>query len=187
MRRAKRVSFSLLILALCAASSSPDTVWRDRGAATVLPFKQRLLAELTAALEKGPENALEVCRVRAPALALEASSPGLRVGRTSERLRNPANAPADWVKPILADYAARPTDREPRVVRLAANRIGYTEPIYVAPMCLTCHGEAIAAPLQDRLHALYPQDQATGFRAGDFRGVFWIEFDDTPTRPEARP
>jgi len=27
---------------------------------------------------------------------------------------------------------------------------------------------------------LYPDDQATGFSEGDFRGVFWVEFQAGP-------
>ena len=41
-----------------------------------------------------------------------------------------------------------------------------------------------AAALLARLRARYPTDQATGFRAGDFRGVFWAEL---PERTVARP
>ncbi len=184
----RRVAVLAILVASVATAGAPttDTEWRQRGAAAVLPLKQALLAELNAALEKGPENAIDVCRIRAPALSAAASSPALRIGRTSERLRNPANAPADWVTPLLAEYAARPTDREPRVSRLASGWIGYVEPIYVAPMCLTCHGETIAPQLQARLRALYPQDRATGFRAGDFRGVFWVEFEESGNREEGR-
>jgi hypothetical protein len=44
-------------------------------------------------------------------------------------------------------------------------------------MCLQCHGANIAPPVAAKLAELYPEDQATGFAAGDFRGLFWVELD----------
>jgi hypothetical protein len=60
-------------------------------------------------------------------------------------------------------------------VDLGGGRVGYVEPIEVQPLCLACHGEALAEPVRARLEALYPHDRAVGFRAGDFRGLFWAE------------
>jgi hypothetical protein len=167
----------LAALAACAAPLDParEDAFRARGAAAVAPFKQRLQAELSSALAAGgPENAVEVCRLRAPQLASEASTPGLRVGRTSHRLRNPANAPPAWVAPLLEEYVAGAA-REARVVPLRGGRAGYVEPIPTGPLCLTCHGETLAPPLAAKLRALYPDDRAVGFRAGELRGLFWVE------------
>ncbi|MBW2376809.1 MAG: DUF3365 domain-containing protein [Deltaproteobacteria bacterium] len=43
------------------------------------------------------------------------------------------------------------------------------------PLCVTCHGAELPPDLRARLAELYPEDQATGYAAGDFRGVFWVE------------
>ena len=43
-------------------------------------------------------------------------------------------------------------------------------------MCLACHGEHPAEAVRERLAALYPEDNASGYREGDLRGVFWAEF-----------
>jgi hypothetical protein len=168
-----------LAFAACGQGPAPDAgaAWRERGAAVVLPFKQQLMAALTAALaEGGPERAIDACRLRAPELAREASVAGASVGRTSHRLRNPANAPRAWVAPLLAAYVAGGAEDEPRAVRLPSGGVGYVEPILVAPPCLACHGEALAPAVEARIRASYPDDRATGFRAGDFRGLFWVEF-----------
>jgi hypothetical protein len=53
--------------------------------------------------------------------------------------------------------------------------VGYVEPIYVQPLCVTCHGATLAPDLQAKIDELYPNDQATGYAAGDLRGVFWAE------------
>jgi hypothetical protein len=42
-------------------------------------------------------------------------------------------------------------------------------------MCLACHGESLEPAVAAKLAAAYPKDQATGFRAGDLRGAFWVE------------
>jgi hypothetical protein len=164
-------------VAFAAAASDDDAAaWRQRGAALILPFKKELKAALQEGLAKGPEQAIDACRIRAPAIARAASVDGARVGRTSRRLRNPANAPAPWMEPVLDRYAADPERSEPTVVALPDDRVGYAEPIRVQPLCLTCHGSALPESVSARLAVLYPDDEATGYEVGDFRGLFWAEF-----------
>ncbi len=182
-RLARSVAVCLLVAALARAEETPsDADWRARGAAAVQPFKQQLMAELTAALAKGPVNAVEVCRLRAPQIADAAGSSAQRMGRSSHRLRNPANAPRPWVEPLLAAYT-RGVATGPLVLHLPSGGVGYVEPIYAQPLCLTCHGEAIDPALRARIRELYPRDRATGFRDGDLRGVFWVEF----AAPDGQP
>ncbi|MBK7951493.1 MAG: efflux RND transporter periplasmic adaptor subunit [Deltaproteobacteria bacterium] len=166
-----------------AASPQEEAAWRERGAEASGRLKTTLMQALSTALAEGPPEAeIEVCRTRAPELARQAGAPGIRVGRTSHKLRNPANAPPDWVEPWLARYVAGEKAGEATVVPLGGGRGGYLEPIATAPLCLTCHGEAIAPAVAEKLRALYPEDQAIGFRAGDFRGLVWVEL-ETPTTP----
>lgn len=100
----------------------------------------------------------------------------MRVGRTSHRLRNPANAPPACAEPLLAANLAAPPATTPLSVVLPGGGAGYVEPIYVQPLCLGCHGESLEPRLAAQLSVMYPDDAATGFRAGDFRGLFWLEF-----------
>ena len=79
------------------------------------------------------------------------------------------------MKPLLARYEEDPEQREPAVVLVDADTVGYVEPLFVQPLCVTCHGSALAPDLEKKLAELYPSDQATGYAAGDFRGVFWAE------------
>jgi hypothetical protein len=62
----------------------------------------------------------------------------------------------------LAEAASRDGVRD--------GRTGYVEPIYVKPVCLACHGGNVDPGVKAKLAELYPEDQATGFREGDFRG-----------------
>jgi hypothetical protein len=85
------------------------------------------------------------------------------------------------MEPLLAAYLADPSDTQPRVVVLDSSRFGYVEPIYVKSLCLTCHGDNVAPAVREVIVELYPNDEAVGFQAGDFRGMFWV------TMPLAQP
>ncbi len=143
-------------------------------AALLAPLKQSLFTALSTALPTGTENALQVCHLDAQQLTLEAQPVAAVIGRTSNLLRNPDNAPPPWVEPALADYLESPVV-EPRMVELAGGGRGYVEPIFMAEVCTQCHGVSIAPSVAARLAQLYPQDEATGYLAGDFRGLFWVE------------
>ncbi len=119
----------------------------------------------------GPPGAIEVCATLAPALAGEvAAEHGLALGRTSWRLRNPANRPPAWAAPLVAD---RPEAEV--LARLPGGGLGVLLPIRVAPACTVCHGQAVAPAVREALARRYPDDQATGFAPGDLRGWFWVE------------
>jgi hypothetical protein len=171
----------VLVIAAMGAGPAPDlAVARERGAVAVAPLKQRMQQALVSALAQGPTAAIDVCRLEAPKIAAEVSASGVRVGRTSHKLRNPANAPAPWLAPLLESYLADPAQRVPRAVDLGDGRAGYVEPIVVQPLCLACHGETLAPDVAAKIDALYPADQARGFREGDFRGLLWAELPPAP-------
>ncbi len=132
------------------------------------------MGALMTALDEGPENAIRVCRMRAPEIAAELGTGGMRLGRTSHRLRNPANAPEPWMEPLLAAYMEEAAAREPRAVWLDESTVGYVEPIVLQPFCLSCHGPSVEPELLATIRSLYPEDRATGFHAGDLRGIFWV-------------
>ena len=52
------------------------------------------------------ETRFLLASLRAPEIAAGLSTDGVRVGRTSHRLRNPANAPRPWMEPVLAELRA---------------------------------------------------------------------------------
>jgi hypothetical protein len=148
----------------------------ERGAELLAPFKQNLQAALKAGLAQGHEEAIGACRLEAPAIAEALSQDGVRVGRTSHRLRNPADTAPEWAKPLLTAYLADASDREPRSLALPGGRSGYVEPIVAQPLCLSCHGESLSPDVAARITELYPEDRAVGFKSGDLRGIFWVEF-----------
>ncbi len=117
------------------------------------------------------------------ALAAAASAQhGARVGRTSLRVRNPANRPDAWERGVLEDFERRKARGE-AVEALEAHaslaedgrRVSrYMKAIPMGELCLACHGETLAPAVTAKLDALYPEDRARGFRAGDIRGAVTI-------------
>ena len=127
-------------------------------------FKKELKATLVAGIQNGPDKAITACNVEAPNIAARHSVDGIEIGRTSHKLRNSANAPADWVSPLLAEYVSGERDTY-TAVQLENGRFGYVEPIRLEKVCLMCHGADVApgtllriAP-GDRVVAFDTQDQ----------------------------
>jgi hypothetical protein len=178
----KQLASAAIVGALLCACSGPSVDAPEaanpaaEGADLLKPFKSELMQALSAGMQEGPAAAIEVCSRQAPAIARKLSVDGVRMGRSSHKLRNPNNAPPGWLAPILDGYAAGDTALEPQAVTIDAGRHGYVEPIVTQPMCLTCHGTDIDSEIRAQLDENYPADRATGFEAGDLRGVFWVEF-----------
>ena len=167
-----------VVAVLVFMSGTALTQERDpaRGAELLAPLKKELKQALVAGMQEGPVNAISACKDQAPVITASLSTEGVKMGRTSHRLRNPENSAPDWVDPILQTYLDEEADRVPQVVLLADNREGYVEPIMIKPLCLACHGESLAPGVAGQITALYPEDAATGFKDGDFRGIYWVEY-----------
>lgn len=134
-----------------------------------------LLNELVTAIgENGPAKSIKVCKTSAPAVAEQLSKDGIRIGRTSFKLRNPANTPPEWAASFVAEKTAEAT-----FVELPEERLGALLPIKLKQTCLMCHGKdaEILPEVKAAIVSSYPQDQATGFAEGDLRGYFWVEVD----------
>lgn len=145
----------------------------------------RLKGELMTAMQAGgPLAAIDTCHLQAqPLTADTGTASGWQVGRTSLRLRNPANAPDRWEQSVLEDFAARvaagesPAALNAQTLTRTADggqEFRYMKAIATQEPCTVCHGTAIAAEIQAKLRELYPDDRATGFSAGELRGAFTL-------------
>lgn len=171
------LSVAVFVVGACGRKAPVEAEWLARGSEIVQPFKTDLKQALTDALQEGAvEDAIEVCQLRAPMIAARVGDESIRVGRTSHRLRNPSNRPEPWMQPLLDKFLSDPQTAGPQAVALDGDRVGYVEPIYVQGMCLACHGENLAPAVANAIDHHYPEDNARGFAAGDFRGLFWAEF-----------
>ncbi|MBA4136842.1 MAG: hypothetical protein C0518_05950 [Opitutus sp.] len=214
-----RVSLCLLFLPLAAgAADTPpvraEFVAPDRpelaalvraGEAATAEVATKLLAELTVAMSDGrPEAAVEVCHLKALPVTAEKNAllpEVLAVKRTSDRVRNPVNAPDAAEQRALAHaatlLAAGKTLPPLLVQRIESGASGSLEwrvyrPVFVQPACLACHGEPAAqsAELRAALQQRYPADAALHYRAGDWRGFIRATVAFSPgqsNRPQRRP
>ncbi len=164
----------LLVVVFAACSGKPQDT--PTGADLLRPFKAQLKGALQAGMAEGPVSAIDVCAVKAPQIAASLSTNGVRMGRTSHKLRNPANVAPAWAREILETYLEEPAQRKPVTVALGNSLMGHEEPIVAQPMCLACHGGTLAPDIALAIDTTYPEDRATGFEAGDLRGIFWVEY-----------
>lgn len=132
----------------------------------------------------GPANALEVCSVKAVGLAQAvAATNRVQLARISHRARNPngraAAAELDVLIQFQADLTAGRVPPPPIVVTNRDTVTFYSPIIITDPVCLNCHGAPgtdIQPATLATIRRLYPQDQAVGFKLGDLRGLWRIEF-----------
>lgn len=128
---------------------------------------------MTSMSENGPAKSIKVCKTRAPEVAAKISEEtGVRIGRTSFKLRNTENQPPDWAKPYVEERVEKEI-----VVELPDQELGALLPIRLKAACVMCHGtnEQVTPDVKAAIAANYPDDQATGFKENDLRGYFWVE------------
>lgn len=179
-----------------AQSPLPPGTWEIRNAPAELKYsisradlvvvtlQDALLRELTNALDQGgPTFAINSCHIDVIGITQRvARERGVAAGRTSDRLRNPTNAPKAWAAPLVASHAGRSArDVDGFVVDLG-DAVGVLRPIAQRRMCASCHGPAdkLDPGVRDALSDRYPRDRATGFKEGEIRGWFWVEMPKVP-------
>ena len=191
MNRRSRLVFAVtvcvsMMAALRVVPTEPAEVIdprRETARNTAAAFQAELKAALEKALtDQGPVAAIAVCKNEAPRIAARLSAETrTSVARTGLRVRNPANAALPWQRTVLESFTlrlasgTRPEELEYFEVH-ADGSAHYLKAIVTQPLCLVCHGEGIAPAVQKALDEHYPQDQATGFKSGDLRGAFSIEW-----------
>jgi uncharacterized protein DUF3365 len=174
-----------------AAQTPPPDAWPIRDAppalhevisradTIIVTMHDALLRELREGLARGgPVAAIASCHVDAAGVSQRlARGEGIAAGRTSDRLRNPSNAPRPWAAALVkANAGRRMRDVDGFAVDLG-DRVGVLRPIAQARTCLSCHGpvERITPAMRQLLAEKYPADRAVGFEEGQVRGWYWVE------------
>lgn len=159
--------------------------------AVITAFFGELKGELGKSMKAGgPVATIEVCNKTAPDIARRLSEKhGMKVGRTSLKPRNSSNAPDVWETNVLKKFETRLAAGEDpaemayfeTVDNDGKKEFRFMKAIGMPPLsnmpCLKCHGENIDPAVTAKLDALYPNDMARGYKAGQIRGAF------TLTRP----
>lgn len=163
-----------------AASPSPgspeaDALARAEAAAKQLTatLKPRVAEEIA---KGGPAAAVNVCAGEAQALTARVQAEtGVTVGRSSLRLRNPANVAPPWVAEWLTAQGERAATGVTPIAEVVDGTARVLKPIPIEEKCLLCHGptESLAPEVKALLAEKYPNDAATGYALGDLRGALW--------------
>lgn len=187
------VLLAMIWLSACKQEKSAqydEAAIKEQGHQAVVSLKTALIGPLQSAMKSGgPAMAIPMCKNSAPALTEAAGSvhENMVIRRVSSRLRNPDNAPDSTDAKILeifqtakdskgqmpTEYIERMSDNSDpgnKVVR-------YYEPLMIQPLCLNCHGQTdvIKPEVLDLIKKLYPEDRATGYKTGDFRGLIRVD------------
>jgi len=194
MKGANPMPHRLVISVLCGLAFSVQALADDTEARyleesrkTAQEFLQKLGGTLKSQLESaGPEQAVNVCKQVAPAMAAEYSRNGRVVKRVSLKPRNQAlGTPDTWETRMLQNFEENLKDGA-QVSTMETGLITedkdgkwfrYMKAIPTQVMCLQCHGQPyqISEGVKALLAKEYPDDQATGYSAGAIRGAVSIK------------
>ncbi|HEY0635411.1 MAG TPA: DUF3365 domain-containing protein [Gammaproteobacteria bacterium] len=173
-----------LPLAFAQADEADMKARAEKSKAAIGEFFGKLKGQLEAGMKQGgPVNAIQVCNTVAPALAKETSEKHkMSIARTSLKTRNPNNIPDEWETKVLNSFAERKAKGEALDTMAFAEVVEsegkkeyrFMKAIPTGEVCLKCHGENIDPAVKAKLDALYPDDQARGYKLGDLRGAFTI-------------
>lgn len=198
---------STFLMALAAAACSPDT-GAEKGSPLsaeeqqtiesvtnssfkiVVPTMMNLVKEKVQSV--GPAGAVVFCnesvagmgKKMTEKLATEFKATygisQFRFGRTSLKIRNPANKPDAVQEEILQAWQTQ--EQQGGKAEMATRKSGDVLygmlPIRIAsPACLKCHGseEARDAGAAEVIQARYPEDAAVGYKQDELRGGFWVK------------
>jgi hypothetical protein len=158
----------------------------ERGGQIASKAQQTLAKHLMQAIgEGGFTNALSVCSDKAMPLTEAVAEENLvSLRRITHQPRNPDDAASpeemDLIRAFQTVIATSGEVPPPVVLDRDADEIRFYSPIVLNnPLCLNCHG-SVTSDIQPAtlamIRELYPNDQATGFKFGELRGMWRIVF-----------
>lgn len=147
---------------------------------------QALSEKLTGQMKMGgPALAIPFCNIEAMPLTRELSEEyDVTIKRTSDKLRNEENKPTTRELEIINIYhklISEERELTPIVEVDNNNKKHYYAPIVLNVNCMACHGkipEFVSVKTDSLIKSLYPRDKAIGYKEGDLRGIWSIEFEN---------
>lgn len=187
-----RIKLIFLVLSLgffsCGEkfSDKEKETYINRGKNIALISFNELSTQLIAQMQEGgPAQAIPFCNVQASPIVKNLEKvQNASIKRTSDKIRSTANEPTQRESEILKIYSENlknKVDLVPMVEIDADKKKHFYAPIIINDKCLACHGkinETLSVKTDSIIKALYPKDMATGYAAGDLRGIWSITFND---------
>jgi hypothetical protein len=188
-----RLSFLLLLFIVgCSSDKNKTTetvdeneqsIYIDKGKQISSNVFEVLSSNLSQAMAKGGvAYAIGFCNTQALKLTDSLSAfHDVSINRIAQKARNPINLATENENDIFIMYQSM-IDKKKELKPILENReneIVYYSPILLQPQCVMCHGEVdnqIGVDNYAIIKQFYPNDKATGFKAGDLRGLWKIVF-----------
>lgn len=179
----KIIALTLLFCSVSTLSFADTTPPKEviEARKLVSEFHHKLRSALLEAIKTGGfVKAVETCHKVAPEVGKEVSQhSGWTVKRTSLKTRNPENIPTAEQKKILEYFASEQKQgKDIKTMEWWKKENGkfvYMKAIPTGGLCLTCHGSNVQPEIKQHIKKYYPNDMATGFKAGELRGAFVLE------------
>ncbi len=170
-----------VILVTLSVQASANN-FREEAPKVAASLKKNLLENLQREVsENGAVKAVDFCHLNVGTLAKETSKnfkDQYEFGRVSHKTRNSNNVPKEWMNSYIDQFKIKKQSMKDTAALFHTLEDGkevYLEPLWTAPLCLQCHGDAISKKVSDEITKRYPNDQARGFKVGDFRGFLWVK------------
>jgi hypothetical protein len=178
------VAISIMLFSCKEKNQAEDLAkWQLKGDSLITRTFDTLRNTLLRAVgEKGFPGAVEFCNTKALHLTEIYSNEGVSIKRTSDKLRNPSNAPDSMEQRILVAYLELQNDKheiKPVLEKDVRGNYHYFKPILLQAMCLNCHGDKASQIKPDTWESIqqkYPVDSAFNYNEGDLRGIWHISF-----------
>jgi len=183
--------FSIILISGCNSPAHKNSLSPEEQADLIKKGKEiaahsfkALSGELMKALQENDvQYAVSYCHLQASPLIDSLSIVyKAKINRVSDKYRNPSNKPGDLDLTVLESYLKQHKEGQnlqPHL-EITSNEVVFYSPILVQnPVCLLCHGEPGETMEQenfDFINSTYPGDMATGYKLGDFRGLWKIVF-----------
>ncbi len=171
----------------CADTKSPELMdFENAASQKIKALATNLKKELSTSMQNGgPVVAVANCKLKAPEITQQLNSDDeIKIRRTSLRVRNPDNAADTWELKVLNTFEEKLSAGTPIQELVYSEELKQDDKttyrmmraIPAQALCLTCHGDKqnMSNELIEKLAQDYPNDQATGFSAGDIRGAFSV-------------
>ncbi len=172
----------------CGSDSSLTDEQAEKHTAEGNEIAQASFKELSNQLQSaikvgGVQSAIGFCNAAALPITDSLSAKyNAVIKRTSLKLRNPNNAPDSLEAKMLNMYLIMSRMRNPvmvpKILVKNEHEIQFYAPIMIkSKTCLKCHGVIDDTMQEEDYHIiskLYPNDAATGYKSGDFRGMWSI-------------
>lgn len=180
------LSIVLLFIASCqqGLSTKEKENYTAKGKEIAQATFKRMAGEVEKNMkEGGVSQAAPFCNAHASDLTAEMEEKyNVSIKRTSQKLRNDANAPTDEEKLVLEQFATSNSEGKDLKSFVSLDEKGlphFYAPILLKDKCVACHGvlgETMKHETDSIIKVLYPNDKAVGFKEGDLRGMWSITY-----------